>query len=120
MKTILAFFKWIWKYNEWWIYLPLFAGIFWLATKVLADERFTVYDLGIVQKVFIGLAFFVFIIGLARIGQIIQHPKLSRYNDEDCKKNKAWEALTERDKAILSHVSYLVYVVVLAILIAGV
>jgi len=117
-KWIVTTLKFIWKYNETFIAFPIGLYLLYFGTVRLNKFGLSTYDLGVVQKLIIGIAFFFIIVGMARLIQRMQWPILARYNDEDT--NGKWKGLSETLKYVLSVVSFLIIVLSLAILIASI
>jgi len=115
-KYFVIILRFIWKYNETFLAFPIGLYMLYYGTYRLSKLGLTTYDLGIIQKLIIGIAFFFIIIGMARLIHRMQWPMLSRLNDEDT--NEKWKGVSKTVLCILSVVSFLVIVLSLSILIA--
>jgi hypothetical protein len=115
---IRTVWKFILKYNEWFFSFPIGLFLLYYGTVELAKRGLTIYDLGVIQKLVIGIAFFFFTIGMSRIAHRLQWPMLSKLNDEDT--NSKWEKLSDKERHWYSLVSWSVLLLALSILIAGI
>jgi hypothetical protein len=115
MKTL---WKFILKYNEWFFSFPVATVLMYYGTIELRKRGLDAYDLGIIQKLIIGTAFYFYIIGMSRIAHRLQWPMLSQLNDEDS--NNKWEKLSDKERHWYSLVSWAVLFLGLSILIASI
>jgi hypothetical protein len=114
----MKIWKFILKYNEWFFSFPIGVLLLYHVTKSYVANGLDAYDIGVTQKLFIGFAFFFFILGMTRVVQKLQWPILSKLMDEDT--NGKWDTLSYRDLVWLSAVLFCAVMLSLSILIASI
>jgi hypothetical protein len=109
--------KFIWRYNELFLSFPIGAVLLYYGTVGLLSRGLQAYDMGVVQKLIIGVAFFFLVIGMTRIAHKLQWPELAKLNDED--ENGKWEGINKLNRSWQSCVYWVGLGLMLSILIAG-
>ncbi len=115
LKTVWRF---VLKYNEWFFSFPIGMLLLYHATKAYMKNGLQAYDIGVTQKLFLGFAFFFFVIGMSRVVHKLQWPVMSKLVDEDT--NSKWEKVPYIHVVWLSFISLWVLILSLSILIASI